>query len=319
MGHSANRNRAIISLLMVAPLSAALASAASEVPVAASLRLDGMYAESSQQASSTRAISSEPRAELTYESLAPSFSLQSAESEQSPPEPAATEVDKSGTNPTLFLRTITVRNEYQRLPNDKSFNLTFVNYIEPLGDRMNIRLKVPFVTTDVSGDTEFGLGDLNLRFNYLAHLDPKQGLLLGTELLTDTASEDYMGRGKWTIAPIATYALFVTKDFIFAPTYQHNISFAGDEDRTDVNESVIDLYLAFTAADKQSWLTIDPAFVIDWESDQAFRTAIEVEYGMRVGSLWGGALNLIVRPGVGIGQDRPFDWNIEVGFSVVGF
>jgi hypothetical protein len=230
------------------------------------------------------------------------------------------EVDTSGTDPTKFLRTLGLRNEYQRLPNDKSFNLTTLTYIHPFADgRMNVRLKAPLAYTDAAGDDEFGLGDLSLRYNWLAHVDASKGILLSADISADSASEDVLGRGKWIFSPSVTYAMFVSPTMIFAPAYQHNISFAGDDDRKDVNESVIDLYMVFTAEDKKSWWIIDPALVIDWETEQNTPFTIEVEYGRNIGTLLGGALNAYVRPGVGIGQDRGYDWNIEIGFTVVGF
>ncbi len=233
--------------------------------------------------------------------------------------PAATE-DKSGTDPTKFLRTLGLRNEYQRLTNDKSFNLTTLTYIEPFADgRMNVRLKAPLAYTDATGDDEFGLSDISLRYNWLAHVDASQGILLSADLTADTASEDALGRGKWYIAPGLTYAMFLSPTMIFAPAYQHNISFAGDDNRNDINESVIDFYFVFTAADKKSWFTIDPTLVIDWENDENTPLTLELEYGRNIGTLWGGALNAYIRPGIGIGQDRPYDWNVELGVTVVGF
>lgn len=232
---------------------------------------------------------------------------------------AATE-DKSGTDPTKFLRTLGLRNEYQRLTNDKSFNLTTLTYIQPFADgRMNVRLKAPLAYTDATGDDEFGLSDISLRYNWLAHVDASQGILLSADLTADTASEDALGRGKWYIAPGLTYAMFLSPTMIFAPAYQHNISFAGDDNRNDINESVIDFYFVFTAADKKSWFTIDPTLVIDWENDENTPLTLELEYGRNIGTLWGGALNAYIRPGIGIGQDRPYDWNVEVGVTVVGF
>lgn len=184
---------------------------------------------------------------------------------------------------------------------------------------MHLRLKAPLAYTDAAGDDEFGLGDMLLRYNWLAHVDSKQGVLLAAELTADSATEDALGRGKWIIGPSLTYAMFLSRSVIFAPAYQHNISFAGEESRKDVNESVIDLYMVFTAGDKKSWLIVDPTLVIDWETEQNTPFSIEAEYGRNVGTLWGGALNVFMRPGMGIGQDRPYDWNIEVGFTVVGF
>lgn len=133
--------------------------------------------------------------------------------------PAATE-DKSGTDPTKFLRTLGLRNEYQRLTNDKSFNLTTLTYIQPFADgRMNVRLKAPLAYTDATGDDEFGLSDISLRYNWLAHVDASQGILLSADLTADTASEDALGRGKWYIAPGLTYAMFLSPTMIFAPAY----------------------------------------------------------------------------------------------------
>jgi len=228
--------------------------------------------------------------------------------------------DKSGTDPTLFLRTASFTNEFQGLKNDNYANVTSFKYIEPFADgKMNLRLTVPLVATDRAGDGDFGLGDIGLRYNWLAQADKKGAWLLGTELFADSATKDVLGRGKWIVAPIVTKAFFLTKDLIFAPTYQHNISFAGDSDRKRVNESVLDFYFVMTAEDKRSWFIADPTVVVDWENETNIPATLEVEYGRVVGSLFGGAASLYVRPGVGIGQDRPYDWNIEIGLKVIGF
>lgn len=118
-------------------------------------------------------------------------------------------IDKSGTDPTKFLRTLSLRNEYQRLPNETSFNITSLTSIEPFADgRMNLRLKAPFVYTDAAGDDEFGLGGLSLRYNWLPIVDREKGVLLSAELIGDTAIEDVLGRGKWIIGPSVTCAMF---------------------------------------------------------------------------------------------------------------
>lgn len=227
--------------------------------------------------------------------------------------------DKSGTDPTKFLRSVRLTTEYARLTNDKSAVTTSVQYVQPLGESTNLRLKVPTVWTDVAGTGDFGLGDLALRFNWLADVNTERGILVGAELIADTASEATMGRGKWIIQPFATYAFFLNKNMIFAPTYQHNLSFAGDSNRSSVNESVFDFYFVITADDKKSWITIDPALAIDWQNSRNTPFSVEVQFGRRLGTLWGGALNGSITPGVGIGKDRPYDWNIAIGFNLTGF
>jgi hypothetical protein len=239
---------------------------------------------------------------------------------QEPAPAASASADKSGTDPTKFLRAFRITNELARTTNENWSNTTAFSFVQPFADsKMNLRLKVPVIWTDVTGSGDWGIGDLSLRYNWLAKITQSYGLLVGAEVVADTASEDFMGRGKWTAAPLATFALFLSKNMIFAPTYQHNFSFAGDSDRADVNESVLDFYFVITADDKQSWVTIDPTIVIDWENDQNTPATLEVQYGWKAGELFGGAFNMYIQPGIGIGQDRPYEWNIEFGINIVGF
>jgi hypothetical protein len=281
-------------------------------------------AESLTSEHATQSAAHSPAA-LTLSPAMLSLSLQPAADDPATPAAAlddqlAGEADKSGTDPTKFLRTLKLSNEFQRLPSENNFNVTAFTFTEPFDDgRMNLRLKVPVVATDALGTGDFGLGDISIKYNWLADVNAQRGLLFSAELTVDSANKNVLGRGKWIIAPAFTYAMFPAKDVIFAPTYQHNISFTGDSDRRDVNESVIDLYLVLTAADKKSWWIVDPTIGIDWENDQKVPVTLEVEYGRNIGTLWGGALNFYVRPGVGIGQDRPYDWNVEFGVTVVGF
>ncbi len=237
------------------------------------------------------------------------------------PTPAADAVDKSGTDPTKFLRTVTVKNEFNVLPgNDDFFNTTSLVYIQPFADgTMNLRAKVPFVATDVAGEGESGLGDLSLRYNWLAKVTPEYGLLVGVDSTFDTASERYFGRDRYTISPLVTYAMFLNNNAIFAPTYQHNFSIFGNGNGPDVNESVIDLYFVYTADDKKSWITVDPAITINWDGDPKLNAVLEVQFGRTLGKVGDAALNAYVAPSVGIGDDRPINWGIEIGFSLVGF
>ncbi|MBI5363683.1 MAG: hypothetical protein HZA53_10930 [Planctomycetes bacterium] len=255
-------------------------------------------------------------------------SLASAESAplayQEPKAPApsgadASGADKSGTNPAVFLRTLAVGNEYDALRGSSYADLTTIKYIHPFADnRMNLRTKLPFAVSDAAGGTDSGLGDISVRWNWIADVTLTDAWLVGFDLMLDTASEDVLGRGKNIGAPVVTRAWFLNATTIFAPTLQENVGFGGDSARADVNETLIDLYFVKTAADKKSWLTVDPTVVLDWEND-AVPVTLEVEYGWNLGGAFGGALNAFVRPGIGIGSDRPFDWNLEAGVNVIGF
>jgi hypothetical protein len=71
------------------------------------------------------------------------------------------------------------------------------------------------------------------------------GLITSGELGAPTASEDVLGSGKWTIAPGITWANFLSPEIIVAPAYVHTFSFAGDNDRGDINRGDFDLYFVY--------------------------------------------------------------------------
>jgi hypothetical protein len=229
-------------------------------------------------------------------------------------------IDTSGTDPTLFLPQLRLVNEYVDLRNGRYSDIASLSYVHPFADgRMNVRTKLPFVSSDVGGSSQFNLGDISARYNWLATINQDYGLLLGAELVADSAQEDVLGRGQWSIQPLVTYAMFLGKNAIFAPTYQHNKSFAEQSSRTEINESVVDLYLVFTSTDKERWVTIDPAIVLDWENNQSVPISIETQVGSKIATIHGAALNIYVAPGVGVGSDRPYDYNLEAGFTLIGF
>lgn len=235
-------------------------------------------------------------------------------------EDAGGSADKSGTNPLNLQNTAVIFNEYQDL--DGAYrNTTNLRYIQGFADgTMAVRLTAPIVATDVGGETETGLGDFNLRYNYVPYVTQKFGLMLSCESWLDTASEDVLGRGKTSLAPVVVAAFFLSPQWIFAPAYQYNVSLdvLGDDDRADIRESYIDLYLVWTSANKQQWAILDPTIVVDHENDHESMT-VEGEVGQIFGKALGGVYSAYVRPGIGIGSYRAYEWNLEIGIKLIGF
>ena len=46
---------------------------------------------------------------------------------------------------------------------------------------------------------------------------------------------------------------------------------------------------------------------------------LEVEAGTIIGRLGKARQRVYVRPGVGIGEDRPYEWHVEVVWKLIGF
>jgi hypothetical protein len=237
-----------------------------------------------------------------------------AETAQSAPAVSShlSEEDITGTNPAKFTRTLILFNEFRSLGNEAAFNEAMFRYVQPVGKNLKVQLSLPLDATDAAGDTAFGFGELSLKFNYRAWINEKNALIINLDTFWPTATRDEFMSGKYVVDPGVTYAMFLKHgEMIFAPSLQQKISYAGDADRDDVNQTQVDLYFVWRP-NKTNWVTIDPQIVRDWEKDTEFGQ-LEIEFG-RV--MFGG-MSVYVRPGIGIGADRPLDWNLELGLKVV--
>lgn len=228
--------------------------------------------------------------------------------------------DTSGTNPAVLSRTFSISNEYRFLSSDDYYDITNFRYTEPFLDgKASVRVTLPLDATNLTGDDQFGIGDMAAKLSWIPYVSRQQAFILSGEIFAPTASKDVLGTGKWVAAPGITWAYFASREIIIAPAYIHSFSIGGDGDRADVNRGDFDLYVVYRPQGKRWWLTSDVTASYDFEGKTA-PASWEVALGANLGKLpGGGAINGYIRPGVGIGNDRPYDFNIEVGVSLVGF
>jgi hypothetical protein len=231
--------------------------------------------------------------------------------------------DLTGTNPLLFLPTLTLRNDYQHVRSGLRQNTTILAYAQPVQNRTaNLRLNIPFVYNNLSGKDRFGLGDLALKYNFLPVVKtngpiPIEGIFVGIEGTFDTASRDELGRGKNILSVEAGYARFLSGGRIVAPALKYNRSISGNGNRANVNELLFDFYMVKQFGGRTAAvLTIDPQFGVDLTSTNRIPGLVKVTYQFSPSKQ---GHNVFVRPGVGVGKWRPYDWNFEVGYSIVGF
>jgi hypothetical protein len=85
-----------------------------------------------------------------------------------------------------------------------------------------------------------------------------------------------------------------------------------DDGRADVSRSAFDLFFVWLAEDKKHWAVVNPTIVLDHENEKEF-AIFETE----VGQMMFGPTSSYIRPGFGIGDDKPYEWNIEFGFKVI--
>ena len=234
------------------------------------------------------------------------------------PQAAAKQEDKSGTNPLNFQTEFRFFNEVQFLQGRGYQNVTTLQYVQPFAGSFAVRMRLPIVSNDVTGSNKYGVGDLNAKVNWVPFVNSKVGVMLGSEFSFNTASNRVLGTGKNTIAPVGVLAFFLKDGWLFAPAYQQTKSYAGDDSRSDINLGAADFYLVKLTKSKRNWFILDPTIIADYRNDRVSGT-LEFEAGQIAGRMMGGIGSIYIRPGVGLGNNRIYNWNLEVGFKLIGF
>ncbi len=238
--------------------------------------------------------------------------------------------DKTGTNPVNFQKELRLYNEYSWLntEGDGNSNLTTLEFRTPFLKgkwQWRVRAKYNAVKADTNDDgtddiDESGLGDIDMRFLTVPYVNTanRTAVALGLEVFLNTASEDVLGSGATSLGPQVFLAKFFSRG-LFAPGLQYKFSVDEDDGRSDVNQFIIDLNLLIMGKDKQSWFFTDPQIVIDQENHTEF-AMVDLEFGWMM-SKWTDLKghSFYIRPGFGVGVDRPVDYSVEIGYKIVGW
>ena len=242
--------------------------------------------------------------------------------------------DKSGTNPINFQRDARIYNEYLWLntAGDGSQNLTTFEYRTPFaGGKWQFRVRLPYNITkaDLNGDgiddiDDSGLGDVNFRLMTVPVVKGTNALALGMDVFLNTASEDSLGAGATSLAPVVFWGHFFRggwgpwkKGGLFAPGLQYKFSVDEDRGRDKIEQIIIDINYLVMAEDGKSWFFAEPQIVFDQENKTEF-AIMDFEFGFmtsRPGQSW------YLRPTftIGSGSDRPTDYGIEIAYKWVGW
>ena len=250
--------------------------------------------------------------------------------------------DNTGTNPVNFTYDARFYNEWAALDIDDGDGALMTNTFEfrlpfgrdlasvakldnehliyqlsqKFGARMRFRQKNLNISTEDMNTNISGIGDIDARLLTVVPVSKKFMLAPGFEATFNTATHDAMGYGKTVFTPMVfgVFPGLLGKGSLFVPGYQYLFSVGGDDDRADVNRSTIDLYFVWLFKHSGNWLIIDPQILIDHEANTV-PMLIELEWGMMIKPVPGASVYL--RPGVGIGADRPYLWNFEFGLKFI--
>ena len=252
--------------------------------------------------------------------------------------------DKTGTNPVNFTYDFRLYTEIAELRKSSGSLLTHTaEFRWPLGRdianlrgegpgslfydmgkrfQMRFRARYKSLSVDAPGAGAFdsedvsGIGDFDARLLGIAYASKRFILAPGLEAFFDTASNDALGEGKTSLGPVVfgVFPGILGGRSLFAPGYQYIFSVSGEDARPDISRSQIDLYFVWLLAQGKNWLIVNPQIFLDHENDKEAAT-IEAEWGFMIAPALG--ISGYMRPGVGMGTDRPYDWNFEVALKFV--
>jgi hypothetical protein len=202
---------------------------------------------------------------------------------------------------------------------DESANAVLLRYAQPLqmfGSTVITRSTLPINSfpDGASGHTS-GIGDFNFFAAYLIDTgNPAVSFGIGPQITAPTATDDALGSGKWSagFANVLFNASSPVFQYGYLLTWQ--ASFAGDDDRADVNVAAFQPFL-FYQLGGGTYLRSTGVMTYDFERD-----AYTVPIGLGIGQVVQterGVLNVFIEPQYSVATrgDNQSEWGVFIGFN----
>lgn len=174
------------------------------------------------------------------------------------------------------------------------------------------RVDLPLAVSGNGQSLKAGLGDIYVQDILIPYISRKFAFGAGSGFKLPTATDARLGTGKWVVAPMAAPVWLFRKKGFLVLKLQDSISFAGDSKRPDIH--AFSAYPIFVWRFHHWWWT-----QVEAESVTNFKNSNHT--GLWTGGALGRMLSrrkgVFVKPQIGWGPYRPFDFAIRVSvFSV---
>ena len=187
----------------------------------------------------------------------------------------ATDLAKAAANPISSLISVPFQYNWNDGygPQDGSQSYVNIQPVVPFSLNANwnliLRTIVPVIDQDevVPGTgSQFGLGDTTQSL-FLSPKAPGPGGLIwgvGPAFLWPTATDDELGTGKWGVGPTGV-GLLQKGPWTYGMLANHIWSFAGDDDRADVNSTFLQPFFAYNTKSAITY-TLNSESTYNWET-----------------------------------------------------
>lgn len=188
------------------------------------------------------------------------------------------ELAKKLANPIASLISVPIQVNYDKDIGPQEEGSKWVTNIQPvipfsMSENWNIitRTIVPLIDQDdipISGHGESGLGDIVASQFFSPKALSARGWTwgVGPVWLLPTATDDSLGSEKWGIGPTAV-ALKQDGLWTYGMLFNHIWSFAGDDDRKDVNATFLQPFVAFVTKSHTTF-SLNTESTYDWEDEE---------------------------------------------------
>jgi hypothetical protein len=189
-----------------------------------------------------------------------------------------------------------------------------------LGKKVTLitRTIAPVISQPVGeNETKFGLGDITSAF-YFTSANPGSVIWgIGPVIGFPTATDDILGTGKWSAGP-GLVLLTQPKGWTIGTVVQNTWSFAGDEEKPDVNFFYTQIFIVKNLP-KGWYINSAPIITADWNADAGNQWTIPV--GLGAGKLIKlGKLPLNFQAGYYYNVEKPengADWQLRAMLTFI--
>ena len=206
-----------------------------------------------------------------------------------------------------------IRTGYLNLPGDSWLVPTRLSGTYAPRPSIALRLQLPLVYADpATSSGAFGTGDLSARILWRAWNHPRAAAFLGLELIFPTESNPLLGTEKYAVAPTAALFLQLLDNVFFIPVYQQLISYAGNNERADLN---ILRFRPILLANwpGQWWTLLDTGFLWDLEDDLPTEDTMTI--GLEVGKQLTQRIAVSGKPSIQTYGSEDFAWAVALSFT----
>ncbi|WP_437603523.1 hypothetical protein WMF28_18190 [Sorangium sp. So ce590] len=199
---------------------------------------------------------------------------------------------------------IELRNDYVSRGSSGFFNAAVLRGDYAFNRSFSLRADVPLAYAGgLEGQRDVGLGDVLIRPLVRAIATPRFALVLGSDLVLDSATRRALGAGKNQVAPLVQAYVRVARPARLGLQLQHAVSFGGDPRRDDIQTSVVRPF-AIIELPRGFWVGPDQSFHFNHRGAPRVVSTSVLEVGAELSE----RVQVYVDPGIQIDSRGAVGW-----------